>query len=168
MTVALFSCDKKEPETGKGKLNPNAMITIKSGLDTKATIEGLTALEVVQQALNIKWQSHFIDNVYSEEPNNVERSFNEHQKDFKTPALKMFGVEIITKEGEYKKDFINSFNVVITDKNNDTIAYIPNAIIDNARTDIGKAFNDKNYTEVYKLFDEAFVFVPFLALTPAD
>lgn len=42
----------------------------------------------------------------------------------------------------------------------DTIAYIPNAVMREAQVKIEKAFNDSNYTEVYKLFNETFRFRP--------
>ena len=42
----------------------------------------------------------------------------------------------------------------------DTIAYIPNAVMREAQGKIEKAFNDGNYTEVYKLFHETFRFRP--------
>lgn len=42
----------------------------------------------------------------------------------------------------------------------DTIAYIPNAVMREAQGRIEKAFNEGNYTEVYKLFNETFRFRP--------
>ena len=42
----------------------------------------------------------------------------------------------------------------------DTIAYIPNAVMREAQGKVEKAFNDGNYTEVYKLFHETFRFRP--------
>lgn len=42
----------------------------------------------------------------------------------------------------------------------DTIAYLPNSIMRVAQEKIERAFNDSNYTEVYKLFHETFKFKP--------
>ena len=42
----------------------------------------------------------------------------------------------------------------------DTIAYIPNAVMREAQGRIEKAYNEGNYTEVYKLFHETFRFRP--------
>lgn len=42
----------------------------------------------------------------------------------------------------------------------DTIAYLPNSIMREAQDKIERAFNDSNYTEVYKLFHETFKFKP--------
>ena len=165
MALLMIACDKKEPDLSKGKLDPNAMITIKAGAVTKSGINGWgdgNALDVVKQALNIKWNTHYGDNVYSEEVRTIGRSFAEAQRDLDTPALKMWGTDIINQDGEYVKDFTHAFNVVFTDNNNDTIAYVPDEVINEARPLIEKAYNEKDYTEVYRLFDEAFMFIPII------
>lgn len=163
LTVALFvNCDPKDVPEPKGKLDPNAMITIRpaKGVKLRSTITGLTALEVVEQAVNIKWQSNWFDNRYWEDAKDISRTFIEEHKDYEKPALLMWGTDIITQEGDFYKDFIYGYNVVITDNNNDTIAYIPDAVINTARPLIESAFADENYNEVYRLFNEAFTFIP--------
>ena len=161
IALILSSCEPDEV-VDKGKLDPNAIITIKpaKGVKTRATVTDLTALEVVENAINIKWQSNWSGNNYYDAAKDIARTFMESQKDYQTPALKMLGIDVITSEGEYYKDLTYAFNVVITDINNDTIAYVPDDVINNARPLIEEAFNDQNYTEVYRLFDEAFVFYP--------
>lgn len=42
----------------------------------------------------------------------------------------------------------------------DTIAYIPNSVVLKARAEITEALNREDFTECYRLFDEAFVYVP--------
>lgn len=42
----------------------------------------------------------------------------------------------------------------------DTVAYIPNAVLNKARVEIMDAFAREDYEACYRLFDEAFVFVP--------
>lgn len=162
IALALLTGCEKDPVVDKGKLDPNAMILIRpaKGVQTRAQVAGLTGLEVVEQALNIKWQSHWNSNVYYDDAKDVARTFMESQKDYETPALKMLGIDVITMEGDYYRDLTYAFNVVITDVNNDTIAYIPDGVISAAKTKIEAAFNDENYTEVYRLFDEAFTFLP--------
>jgi hypothetical protein len=163
LTVALFvNCDPKDVPEPKGKLDPNAMITIRpaKGVKLRSTITGLTALEVVEQAVNIKWQSNWFGNRYWEDAKDISRTFIEEHKDYEKPALLMWGTDIITQEGDFYKDFIYGYNVVITDNNNDTIAYIPDAVINTARPLIESAFADENYNEVYRLFNEAFTFIP--------
>ena len=163
LTVALFvNCDPKDVPEPKGQLDPNAMITIRpaKGVQLRSTVTGLTALEVVEQAVNIKWQSNWFDNRYWEDAKDISRTFIEEHKDYEKPALLMWGTDIITQEGDFYKDFIYGYNVVITDNNNDTIAYIPDAVINTARPLIESAFADENYNEVYRLFNEAFTFIP--------
>ena len=163
LAVALFvNCDPKDVPEPKGQLDPNAMITIRpaKGVQLRSTVPGLTATEIVKQAVNIKWQSHYSSNVYYDDAKSVARTFMESQKDYDTPALKMLGIDVIAQSGEYYRDLTYAFNVVITDVNNDTIAYVPDAVINAARTQIEAAYNDENYTEVYRLFDEAFTFLP--------
>lgn len=72
----------------------------------------------------------------------------------------MWGTDIIDQEGKFHKTFIYGTDVYLTDNNNDTIGYVPQSVINNARTLIEAAYNDENYTEVYRLFDEAFTFLP--------
>lgn len=42
----------------------------------------------------------------------------------------------------------------------DTVAYIPNSVVLEARAKITAAFNDGDFDTCYKLFDEAYVFLP--------
>lgn len=161
-SLAFAGCDPKDVPDPKGKLDPNAMITIRpaKGVKLRSTVTGLTALEVVQNAVNIKWQSHWSGNNHYETAKDIARTFMDSQRDYEIPALKMLGIDVITSEGEYYKDLTYAFNVVITDMNNDTIAYVPDEVINTARPLIESAFNNENYTEVYRLFDEAFTFLP--------
>lgn len=157
--LLAVSCEK-DPVIDKGQLDPNAMITIRPGVSVRATVEGLTPLEVVQQARSIKYQSHYFDNKYEEVAKDISRGFDETLKDYETPALKMYGYDVIALTGEYYRDLTYAFNVVITDNDGDTIAYVPDAVINSARPLIESAYEDEDYNEVYRLFDEAFIFLP--------
>lgn len=163
-SLAFAGCDPKDvPEPDKGKLDPNAMITIRpaKGVKLRSTVPGLTALEVVQNAVAIKLQTRFFDDMDVGEYRNASRGFNEEtMKDFNIPALKMLGIDVINAQGDYIRDFTRSKEVFITDINGDTLAYVPNDVINTARTLIESAYADKNYTEVYRLFNEAFTFFP--------
>lgn len=171
--LLLVSCDPKQgiPEiedSAKGQFDPNAMIVLKPAkwVQLRSTVPDLTAIEIVQQALNIKWQSHWFGNTYWADAKDIARSFIDQHKDFNKPALLMWGTDIISDaeeplgEGEYYRDFIYGYNVFITDVNSDTIAYVPDSVINAARPLIEAAFADENYTEVYRLFNEAFTFLP--------
>lgn len=160
--LLLISCNPEDVPETKGKLDPNAMIVIKpaKGVQLRSTVTGLTALEVVEQAHAITYQSHYTSNVYNDNPIITGRSFRSEDKDYKIPALLMAGIDVINIEGNYYKDFTNAFSVFITDINQDTIAYVPDAVINSARPLIEQAYSDEDYTEVYRLFNEAFTFLP--------
>lgn len=163
LLAILAGCGKKDIPNVKGKLDPNAMITIKpaKGVKLRSTVTGLTALEIVQQARSTKYQSRYFDDMDVGEMRNVARGFNEEtMKDFNTPALKMLGIDVINAQGEYIRDFTHATDVFITTESGDTIAYVPDAIIRNARVNIEAAYADENYNEVYRLFNEAFTFLP--------
>lgn len=164
LAVALFvNCDPKDVPDVKGKLDPNAMITIRpaKGVKLRSTITGLTALEVVQQATSMKLQMRYFDDLDNGQYKIAGRGFNEEtMKDFNIPALKMLGIDVINANGEYIRDLTTAKSVFITDINGDTLAYVPDEVIKAARPLIEAAYADENYTEVYRLFDEAFTFLP--------
>lgn len=162
LAIALVSCEPDDI-VDKGQLDPNAMIILRpaNGVKLRSTVTGLTALEVVQNAVNIKWTSHYAGNAYFETPKHIARTFMDSQRDLNTPSLKLLGIDVITSEGEYYKDLTYATDVVITDINNDTIAYVPDEVINNARPLIEAAFSSENYAECYRLFDTAFTFLPY-------
>lgn len=158
LVATLVAC-KDDPEPFR--LDPDAMILLRGdGNTAKEFVNGLTPLEIVEHAVNIKWQSHYFGNDYYETPYDIARTFAEADRDFETPALLMWGTDIISQEGEYYRDFIYGFNVYITDNNNDTIAHVPDEVIDNARVLIETAYEGEDYEEVYRIFNEAFTFQP--------
>jgi hypothetical protein len=118
-------------------------------------------LQVVQEAVNIKWRCHWFDNRYYDDEKTIARTFGDYLKDFNKPALLMWATDIIENDGSFQYDFIYGYNVVITDNHNDTIAFVPDSVINKARPLIEAAYNDSNYTEVYRLFNEAFTFYPY-------
>lgn len=162
LSVLFFAFACEPEDVSKGQLDPNAMIVIKpaKGVQLRSTVSGLTALEVVERAHAITYQSHYTSNVYNDNPIITGRSFRSEDKDYEIPALLMAGIDVINIEGNYYKDFTNAFSVFITDINQDTIAYVPDAVINSARPLIEQAYSDENYTEVYRLFNEAFTFLP--------
>ncbi|MFT3904561.1 MAG: hypothetical protein QM727_15420 [Niabella sp.] len=172
--VVLFACNKKDNPAGKGKLDPNAMVLLRPSVANKAAkafsasaanwkmdVQGSPiGLAIVKNAVAIRWKSKWFSNRYYEEPKVVGRGFADSQRDLSIPALKMWGTDIITQDGDFLKDFVYGTDVYLTDNNNDTIGYIPQTVIDNARATIEAAYNAQNYTEVYRLFNEAFTFLP--------
>lgn len=168
--AAMAGCKKETVKPDEPFVpDPNAMVLIRGESPDKGYIPGLTPLEIVEQGFNIRYSTHWsflndfedIDNhTYHEEPINVIRSFGEEHKDYDIPALKMRGGDIIGQNGALSKEFLHSFDVYITDVNHDTIAYVPQAVIDNARLLIETAYHNQEYEEVYRLFDEVFTFRP--------
>ncbi len=172
VAISLFACGKDE--VSNGKLDPSAMISIRqSGYAAKApqkvkAIESanhLTALEIVKQCTQIKFYNVAIFGNQS-----VGRGFAPVQRDTisATPALKMWGTDIINMDGRYDASFIGAEDLVFqkitnADKPNmviDTVAYIPNAVLKAANIRIKAAYDVENYTECYRLFDSVFVFTP--------
>jgi len=166
LALVFTACKNNEPEKengngNKGQLDPNAMILIRGvEAQTKNMVLGLTPLQVVQEAASIRWQSHYWNNTYREEVYEIVRGFADGQRCFDIPALKMWGIDIIAQNGEFYRDFIYGFDVYVINFSGDTIAHVPNSVIESARVLIREAFEDENYTEVYRLFDEAFIFLP--------
>jgi len=161
--LLLISCDpEKDIPDVKGQLDPNAMIILRpdKGVQLRSSIPGFTAQQIVEETVNIKWQSQWFSNIYSDDVILIARGFAESQRDITIPALKMWGTDIITQEGDFMKEFIYGTDFYLTDNNNDTIGYVPQSVINNARLLIESAYNDSNYTEVYRLFDEVFTFRP--------
>ena len=168
-TVLLLMAACKGNEPQNKRFDPNAMIVIR-GQQTqgvspsqKAMIDGLTDLEIVQKAGNIKWTSNWMGNSYYEKALEIARMFSDSKKDFKKPALLMWGTDIIAyDEGKnfITKDFIYGYDVFITDTLNDTIAYVPNEVLEKARKPIEEAFERGDYDAVYRMFNEAFTFLP--------
>lgn len=168
LAVALFvNCDPKDTPEPKGKLNPNAMITIRpaKGVQLRSASVGLTALEIVQQANSIHFQTQYLDDVRQAEMKVAARGFNEEtMKDFNIPALKMLGIDVINAQGQYIRDFTTAKSVFIVYVDNtnkvDTLAYVSDAVISSARPLIEAAYAEQDYDEVYRLFNEAFTFLP--------
>lgn len=159
----LLSCGPKE-ETDSFRPNPDARILLRpaSGVQLRSvdTIH-YTALEIVEKTMNLLFKTHYFDNKYSIEEVPAGRGFSDMQRDFTIPALKMFATDIITMDGIYQREFIYGYDFILTTHDNvDTVAYIPNSVITEARNNIETALQIENYDEVYRLFNEAFTFIP--------
>ena len=167
--IALFaSCDRS------GLLDPNATVLIRpdASMMTRTQTAGLSAMEIVERADVMTFMSYYADNVRQETPTMIQRGFAEAQRDFSIPALKMWGTDIISTGGAFEdgtlvRDFLYATDVFIAiiDWSDpfaplDTIAYIPNHILESARIRIEDAHRRGNFREVYRLFDEAFTFFP--------
>lgn len=155
--IIIAGCSKEN----KGQLDQNAMISIwPSGATTKAA-NHLSNYEIVRQSESLSFYSPSFTGPGT-------RGFTQDQRDTINVRLLMFGSDIIDQFGNYVPEFIEGNDFVI--RRNlatpiqppiwDTVAYIPNAVIRAARTTIQKAYTDGDYTEVYRVFNEAFTFIP--------
>ena len=129
-------------------------------MKTRAFVENLTAMEIVEQTMGMTFQSHYGGTTYYDKPLVLARGFGDNQRDYDIPALMMFSTDIIDADGVYIKEFIYATDVYLVSEKWDTLGYIPQNVIDNARVAIESAFADKNHTEVYNLFNTAFTFLP--------
>ena len=157
IVMILAGCEK-EPTT-KGKLDPNALISIRPAAGVKSY---LSAKEIVKQTSDM---SFYNLKMYSLP---IARGFSTAQRDTLNVRLMMWGTDIIDQSGKYTGEFIEGKDFVFRKAVDlghyppiyDTLAYIPNSVVTEAREKIVTAFADSNYTEVYRLFDVAFTFTP--------
>lgn len=157
IVLFLAGCEK-EPTT-KGKLDPNALISIRPAAGVKSY---LSAKEIVKQVSDLSFYNTKITST------ELTRGFAPAQRDTLNVRLMMWGTDIIDQQGLYHPNFIEGKDFVFRKAVDlghyppiyDTLAYIPNSVITEAREKIVTAFADSNYTEVYRLFDVAFTFTP--------
>lgn len=159
LIIGLFAC-KKDPI--KGKLDPNAVVSIRpdiTAMQTKA-VWHLSNKEIVKQARNISFYNEAVAGT------NLTRAFIEAHRDTVNIRLLMWGTDIIDQFGNYVTEFIGGRDFVI--RRNlasptqtpiyDTIAYIPQSVINSARSQIKAAYDAGDFSTVYALFDNAFKF----------
>ena len=165
--ISLFGCTGNEPSS---KLDANAMISIRPAVGTvmkapsvKGGYAHLTALEIIRCADNIKFRNEKLA------PNQaIGAGVSDAQRDTVNMTLKMWGIYVInTDNGGLQTTFIEATDCVIqnviSDYPNsviDTVAYIPNSVLRIAEIKIKDAYSKNDYTEVYRLFNEAFTFIP--------
>ncbi len=172
--LALTACNGDKPK--KGLLKQGAMVYInvqEKGLKamdgTTSTDEKLyTPAEVVRECSNFCLDDPDGDI-------NVLNGISDEMKDYENNRIKMWGEQIISKDGELVEYFIKSKNVRIIagnvpGKTNPTvdegiIAYIPNKVMQEGWIKIKKAYDAGNYEEVYRLFQKVYTAIP---ITPSE
>lgn len=172
LALIFVGCEK-EPDTKKPfQIQATDMISIKPAIlaqhapmrvksDTilQEPVH-LSALEIVKQtsemSLRLSW------GVYGG------RGFIPEQRDTVSnpPKLLMWATDVIRLDGEIETDFIEATDVVFvhyldeTPNLRDTIAYIPNSVLRAAETAIRAAYEDQDIEECYRLFNDAYTFLP--------
>lgn len=154
--VLFVSCESTNKNNGK--LDPSAKIYIspaqgvKLQTPTKADPEHLTAKQIIETA----------QRVYT---NNWHLDVGDWNRDLANSRFIVGSDWAINQQGELTYEFIGARNYtfVTLDQNlgpKDTIAYIPNSIMQSVETAIKAAYDAENYSECYRLLQEAFVFTP--------
>lgn len=167
VAISFSACKK---ESNGGRLDPSATVALNPAPGVKAydpeNPDHLTAREIVERATIISFWNEDITTAKA-----AEREFSPEQRDFEKNRLLMWGTDVIDAQGELRPDFIEGHDFILeewTDRGlptfkKDTIAYIPNAVIRAAEAKIKEAYNRQDYTECYRLLDEAFTYTPITA-----
>lgn len=170
MMLLFLACKKDEPSK-VFRLDPDAKVyvkpsNVKSFIDAKNVGEHLTPLEVVKQATVLNFYNNMISDSYCTATWVGKDTLSPE------PALLRWGTDIIYDTDGYghyglQTDFIYGYDMVICREVMgewrlvyDTIAYIPNSNIINARNTILEALEAKDTSAVYGIFKDAFKFIP--------
>jgi len=175
VAVCLSACSKEEVTAFKQ--DPLATVSIKPAIGTyKASVAlrseeidtiHLSALDIVKTTTVM--QFYYIDSILNQGMVMAERGFDVLQRDTisEIPSLKMWATDIIAPNGTLCYSFIESkdcillnFDLKVDDAKRDTIAYIPNSVIRAAETQIKALYAVKDYEAIYKLFNDAYTFIP--------
>lgn len=168
--AAIFAaCESNEPK--RFEIDPSVTVNIK-GLSQPQKASGvfkvdnvhLSNLEIVKQTFLIRFTLS--------DGRLANRGFADEQRDttHTNPMLKMWGTDILyyeelidgTQTGDVLLglDFLEAKNCVFETIKGDTIAYIPNAVLRDAESRIKALFNAKDYQPIYKIFNDAYTFIP--------
>ena len=160
LILFVVSCKTDKPN---GMLKQDAQISINviSGTAPRAESDEeqpLSPLEVVKQADAI----HLIGYGYD---NDCVRKILDKQRDFEGLSIRMFGNDIISESprslGQLHDFFIRAKDVYFTTVGDaDTIAYVPNRVIQEAYPKVLAAYEAGDYPEVYRLFQQAYKAIP--------
>lgn len=165
MAVLITACskDKDEPiDDAQAKWNTYVNVRPDESFKLKAKISGLTPAEIVEQSFSMTFKTHWWTFGYSEEYLTPNRGTPEFMKDYENNIIRMWATDILkeNEEGEtvIEPHFINAFDVYLTNEAGDTIAYIANESLEIAKELIEIAFENGDYDEVNRLFDEAYTY----------
>ncbi len=156
--AALMACEK---EPGSSKLDPAAPVYI-SGSEAVTDAKGQDLLSVKEV---IKQSNYFVCN-HSSHPTSIAYYTIDGvcERDTVNNRIVGYSAWVITAEGSLSTEFIESRNFLLInydwDTVRDTLGYIPNSVMIAAETAIKAAYEEDDYEECYRLFQEAFVFYP--------
>lgn len=159
--VAVTACDGEKPK--KGLLKQGAMVYVnvkEGGLKAMETTTApneetrLTPRQIVEQALNFM----FIDPESKKPDMNI--GILDVQRDLENVRIKMWGEQVINKDGTLNDYFISLRDVRILGLADAIIGYIPNKVMEKADKEIRQAYEAGEYERVYELFQEAYTATP--------
>lgn len=166
--VLLTACTPKQTPTESKLLDKGAMLYINvrnqpmrvttEEADTTDTL--LTPREIVEQAGCFLYKDH-----KTGKPN-MPLAIAPEQLDVENERIKMWGEMIVERDGTLNDYFIKLRDLRILapmregETENPIIAYIPNKRMEEAEVSITKAYNEGNYDEVYRLFQELYTAIP--------
>lgn len=172
--ILLTACNPKQEPTQQKGLDPSARLYInvrnqpmRDAQDTTATEDPVpTPREVVEQAITFLFT----------EPRtgkpDCPLGIADVQKDYENERIMMWGGMVINddnnKEGRLELDDyffkVRDLRILGVLRDGETeqpiVAYIPNKRMEEAEVAITKAYNEGNYDEVYRLFQELYTAVP--------
>lgn len=166
IALLMSACDDSE-DAKVFKIDPTAKVYVKGQASTSKSANHLTPLEVVKRAT--------VMNGYNQEVAGTSYiTWTWVGKDTLSPepALLRWGRDIIYDTDGYgnyglQNEFIYAYDLVICSgamvnglPKYDTLAYIPNSNITNARAEIIQAYESKDTSAVYDIFKNAFKFIP--------
>ena len=173
--VGCSSCDSNKPDVQK-PLNPDAMLNINVRNSLRVTDTNpnhLTPAEIVDKAthmLYVNGRSHnqaefWLHDQYKDRPNARFQFWGEFVVDKRNKRDKD-GIETPEREYYISPDLVQARGVVfVIEKGEakDTIAYIPQKVLDDTYKLIEEAFNRGDYDTCYKLFSDAYTAIPITA-----
>ena len=168
--VLLTACTPKQTPTESKLLDKGAMLYINvrnqpmrvtASTDTTATDDPIpTPREVVEQAITFMYKD------YETGKPNMPLAVGPEQKDYENERIMMWGEMIVERDGTLNDYFlkVRDFRILARlqgdEKEQRIIAYIPNKRMEEAEVAITKAYNEGNYDEVYRLFQELYTAIP--------
>lgn len=165
MVAAVFTACKKDDVKTRMTLDPAAMVFIKP--DQTASVKSanpqhLTPLEIVKRATTLRC---FNDSLG---PGDWAGGFAGKDTVSEIPAFLRYGTDIIAVNGSGNTVIIPDFiymrdcaiEIMHSNTDIDTIAYIPNAVVRSAQARIEAALAAQDTLAVYTIFNDAFKFIP--------
>ncbi|MDN4753431.1 hypothetical protein QYZ87_02655 [Porphyromonadaceae bacterium W3.11] len=166
MVIGLASCKEKPKVLKQGAM---LYVNVKNPANMKAIIADVTPIEgdeftrltprqLVEKAIVFCYLHRNDDGEIAE--SNV--SIEDVQKDIEGERIKMWGEQVINKDGTLNEYFIGlrDVRVGIPIDEGDIGGYIPNSVMEEAEREIKKAYNEGRYDDVYRLFHEAYTAIP--------